>query len=136
METLIALLAGALTTAGIWLMLSGHLLRFLFGLMLISNAVNLAIFTAGRLSMGRPPLLEPGGAPAPEMANALPQALLLTAIVIGFGLFAFALALTIRAFRAFGHLEVDRMRLAEPEPAEPELAGPELARPEKPAGAM
>ncbi len=49
------------------------------------------------------------------MANSLPQALLLTAIVIGFGLFAFALALTIRAYRAFGHLEIDRMRLAEPE---------------------
>ena len=48
------------------------------------------------------------------MANALPQALLLTAIVIGFGLFAFALALTIRAYRSFGHLEVDRMRSAEP----------------------
>ena len=44
----------------------------------------------------------------------LPQALLLTAIVIGFGLFAFALALTIRAYRSFGHLEVDRMRSAEP----------------------
>ncbi|SEC41108.1 Na+/H+ antiporter subunit C [Rhodobacter sp. 24-YEA-8] len=116
METILAILAGALVTAGLWLMLSGNLLRFLFGLMLLSNAVNLAIFAAGRLTEGRPPLLESGGArPVGEMANALPQALLLTAIVIGFGLFAFALALTIRAYRSFGHLEVDRMRLAEPE---------------------
>ncbi|MBJ2150949.1 Na+/H+ antiporter subunit C [Paracoccus sp. IB05] len=116
METILAILAGALVTAGLWLMLSGNLLRFLFGLMLLSNAVNLAIFAAGRLTEGRPPLLEPGGArPVGELANALPQALLLTAIVIGFGLFAFALALTIRAYRSFGHLEVDRMRLAEPE---------------------
>ncbi len=116
METILAILAGVLTTAGLWLMLSGNLLRFLFGLMLISNAVNLAIFAAGRLTEGRPPLLEEGGGlPAHEMANALPQALLLTAIVIGFGLFAFALALTIRAYRSFGHLEADRMRLAEPE---------------------
>lgn len=116
METILAILAGALVTAGLWLMLSGNLLRFLFGLMLLSNAVNLAIFAAGRLTEGRPPLLESGGArPVGEMANALPQALLLTAIVIGFGLFAFALALTIRAYRSFGHLEVDRMRLAERE---------------------
>lgn len=116
METILAILAGALVTAGLWLMLSGNLLRFLFGLMLLSNAVNLAIFAAGRLTEGRPPLLEPGGArPVGEIANALPQALLLTAIVIGFGLFAFALALTIRAYRSFGHLAVDRMRMAEPE---------------------
>lgn len=115
METVLAILAGVLTAAAVWLMLSGNLLRFLFGLLLLSNAVNLAIFAAGRLTKGVPPLLDPGGGlPAREMSNALPQALLLTAIVIGFGLFAFALALTIRAYRSFGHLEVDRMRIAEP----------------------
>ena len=116
METLLAVLAGLLTSAAIWLMLSGNLLRFLYGLLLISNAVNLAILTAGRLTLGAPPLLGPGGAlPESAMANSLPQALLLTAIVIGFGLFAFALALTLKAWRSFGHLEIDRMRLAEPE---------------------
>ncbi|NPD16076.1 Na+/H+ antiporter subunit C [Xinfangfangia sp. D13-10-4-6] len=119
METVLALLSGLLTAAAVWLMLSGNLLRFLFGLLLLSNAVNLAIFAAGRLTGAAPPLLGPGGAlPGHEMANALPQALLLTAIVIGFGLFAFALALTIRAWRSFGHLEVDRMRLAEPDEGE------------------
>lgn len=116
MEAVLAILSGGLTAAAVWLMLSGNLLRFLFGLLLLSNGVNLAILAAGRLTMGTPPLLGPGGALPPEtMANSLPQALLLTAIVIGFGLFAFALALTIRAYRAFGHLDVDRMRLAEPE---------------------
>lgn len=116
MITLLALLSGFLAACAVWLMLSGHLLRFLFGLLLLSNGVNLAIFAAGRLTEGTAPLLGPGGAhPGAEMANALPQALLLTAIVIGFGLFAFALALTIRAYRSFGHLEMDRMRLAEPE---------------------
>lgn len=115
METVLAILSGILTASAIWLMLSGNLLRFLFGLLLLSNAVNLAIFAAGRLTVAVPPLLEPGGTlPAHVMANALPQALLLTAIVIGFGLFAFALALTIRAYRSFGHLEIDRMRRAEP----------------------
>ena len=119
METVLALLSGVLTACAVWLMLSGNLLRFLFGLLLLSNAVNLAIFAAGRLTEGAPPLLGQGGAlPGHEMANSLPQALLLTAIVIGFGLFAFALALTIRAYRSFGHLEIDRMRLAEPEEGE------------------
>lgn len=115
METLVALLAGFLVAVAIWLMLSGNLLRFLFGLLLLSNGVNLAILAAGRLTPGAPPLLGLSGElPPNQMANALPQALLLTAIVIGFGLFAFALALTIRAYRTFGHLEVDRMRAAEP----------------------
>ena len=118
-ETPLALLAGGLTTAAIWLMLSGHVLRFLFGLLLLSNAINLAILAAGQITPGTAPLLGPGGAlPADEMANALPQALLLTAIVIGFGLFAFALALALRAHRQFGHLEADRMRLAEPDEGE------------------
>lgn len=118
METVLALLSGLLTACAVWLMLSGNLLRFLFGLLLLSNAFNLAIFAAGRLTLGAPPLLIDGGTlPGGEMANALPQALLLTAIVIGFGLFAFALALTIRAYRSFGHIELDRMRLAEPEPS-------------------
>lgn len=116
METVFAILCGVLVACAVWLILSGNLLRFLFGLVLLSNAVNLAIFSAGRLTAGAPPLLGLGGeAPDYEMANSLPQALLLTAIVIGFGLFAFALALTIRAYCSFGHLEIDRMRLAEPE---------------------
>ncbi|ARO15983.1 putative monovalent cation/H+ antiporter subunit C (plasmid) [Ketogulonicigenium robustum] len=120
METIVALLSGFLVALAVWLMLSGNLLRFLFGLLLLSNGINLAILAAGRLTAGSPPLLGAGGAlPAAQMANALPQALLLTAIVIGFGLFAFALALTIHAYRTFGHLDVDRMRLAEPQPPGP-----------------
>lgn len=119
METILALVSGFLVATAVYLMLSGNLLRFMFGLLLLSNGINLTIFAAGRLTPAAPPLLGPGGAlPEGVMANALPQALLLTAIVIGFGLFAFALALTIRAYRSFGHLEVDRMRLAEPEKGE------------------
>lgn len=115
METLIALLVGALTAAAMYLMLSGNLLRFLFGLILLSNAANLTIFAAGRLTEGAPPLV-PIGADAPlvPVANALPQALVLTAIVIGFGLFAFALVLSFRAYDSLGTLEVDEMRVAEP----------------------
>ncbi len=61
------------------------------------------------------------------VANALPQALVLTAIVIGFGLFAFALALVFRAYTALGTVDSDEMRIAEP--AEPDRAGPPEAIP-------
>jgi multicomponent Na+:H+ antiporter subunit C len=120
MEPLIAILVGVLTAAAVYLMLSRSLLRFLFGMILISNAANLAIFDAGRLTVGEPPLIPEGAdAPVEAVANALPQALVLTAIVIGFGLFAFALVLAFRAYSDLGTLDTDEMRLAEPK-GEPE----------------
>ena len=105
-------------------MLSGHMLRFIFRLVLISNAANLVIFTAGRMTEGAPPLT-PEGADVPTAlaANALPQALVLTAIVIGFGLFAFVLTLVWRAWTTPGTLDADEMRVAEP-PSEPPSAPP------------
>lgn len=115
MEPLLAILVGAMTAAAIYLMLDRNLLRFLLGLILISNAANLTIFAAGRLTPGSPPLV-PADADAPltVVANALPQALVLTAIVIGFGLFAFALVLALRAYDTLGTLDTSEMRLAEP----------------------
>ena len=115
MEALLAITIGALVAAAVYLMLSGHMLRFIFGLVLISNAANLVIFTAGRMTEGAPPLIAEGAdAPTGSVANALPQALVLTAIVIGFGLFAFALTLVWRAWTTLGTLEADEMRAAEP----------------------
>jgi multicomponent Na+:H+ antiporter subunit C len=115
MESVLAILIGILVAASVYLMLAKSILRFLFGLILISNAANLMIFVAGRLTPGAPPLI-PEGADAPlgTVANALPQALVLTAIVIGFGLFAFALVLAWRAYTQLGTLDSDEMRLAEP----------------------
>ncbi|WP_237067125.1 Na+/H+ antiporter subunit C [Microbulbifer guangxiensis] len=115
METALALLVGILTATGVYLMLARNLLRYLFGLILLSNAANLAIFTAGRLTRASPPLVPAGlEAPAVAVANPLPQALILTAIVIGFGLLAFTLALIVRAYRRLGTLDADDMRVAEP----------------------
>ncbi len=116
MEPVLAIVVGILMTASVYLMLSGNMLRFLFGLILISNAANLVIFTGGRLTPGAPALI-PYGADSPDgdVANALPQALVLTAIVIGFGLLAFALVLVFRAYQSLGTLEADDMRVAEPE---------------------
>jgi len=115
MEELVALVVGILVAGAVYLMLDRSLMRFLFGLTLISNAVNLLIFANGRLTEGAPPLV-PDGAYAPDgvVANALPQALVLTAIVIGFGLFAFSLVLALRAYTQLGTLQTDQMRLAEP----------------------
>jgi len=114
-EVVLSVLVGILFGSAIYMMMARSLMRFLFGLILISNGANLAIFTAGRLSAGAPPLIDKGAdLPVAESANALPQALVLTAIVIGFGLFAFALVLTFRANSELGTLDTDAMRVAEP----------------------
>ena len=116
MEPVLAIVVGILMTAAVYLMLSGNMLRFLFGLILISNAANLVMFTGGRLTAGAPALIPYGAdSPAGDVANALAQALVLTAIVIGFGLLAFALVLVFCAYQSLGTLEADRMRVAEPE---------------------
>ena len=116
METVLAVVIGVLFAASAYVMLSRNIIKFLFGLILISNAANLAIFTAGRLTWAAPPLV-PEGALMPDgvVANALPQALILTAIVISFGLLAFALVLVYRAYEELGTVDSDRMRAAEPE---------------------
>ncbi len=115
MEMLLALSVGALVAASVYLMLDRNILRFLFGLALLSNAVNLLIFASGRLTPGAPPLIDAGEyAPTGVVANALPQALVLTAIVIGFGLLAFTLALVYRTFMTLGTVNSDEMRVAEP----------------------
>jgi len=115
MEGLVALLVGVLVAASVYLMLARNFLRFLFGLILLSNAANLIIFASGRLTMGSPALVPYGEyRPLEEVGNALPQALVLTAIVIGFGLLAFTLALAFEAHRRLRTLDSDEMRLAEP----------------------
>ena len=116
MELLVAIMVGVLVACSVHLMLARNVLRFIFGLILISNAANLTIFAAGRLTPEAPPLIPYGeDAPVDVVANALPQALVLTAIVIGFGLFAFALTLVYRTYQNLDTLNSDEMRLAEPE---------------------
>jgi multicomponent Na+:H+ antiporter subunit C len=115
MEILVALLVGFMFGASVYLMLSRNWIRYLFGFVVIGNAVNLLLFAVGRVELGRPALV-PDGLLAPEgpVANSLPQALILTAIVIGFGLLAFALVLASRAWAELETVDVDAMRVAEP----------------------
>ncbi|MGR5143283.1 Na+/H+ antiporter subunit C [Photobacterium sp. DNB23_23_1] len=114
MEVLWSIVVGFFVTAGVYLMLERHILRILLGLILISNAVNLAIFTAGRLTPGNPPLINTNAVLPPDgAADPLPQALILTAIVIGFGLLVFALMLLYRAYMETGSADIDDMQHSE-----------------------
>jgi multicomponent Na+:H+ antiporter subunit C len=117
MQTLCALLAGIMVAASVYLILDRNLIRFIFGLVLAGNAINLLIFTTGRLTSRRPPLIPNTMATGQGLfANALPQALILTAIVIGFALLAFVFILFYRAYQALGTVETEFMRAAEDDP--------------------
>ena len=119
METPLAILVGVLFAGGLYLVMQRNLLRFVFGLLLLSGSVNMLIFTAGRLTRGTAPIIPEGfTAPPTETANALPQALVLTAIVIGFGLIVFAMVLLLRTYERLGTIDTGELaeRLEAPRP--------------------
>ena len=107
MEVLFAVASGVLYTAGIYLMLRRRLAQLIIGLGLLSNGTNLLIFTAGGLTRSHPPLVPSGEPLLPPYSDPVPQALVLTAIVIGFGLLAFALVLAHRVHSTLGTDDVD-----------------------------
>jgi multicomponent Na+:H+ antiporter subunit C len=115
MESILAIAVGVLVASAVFLILARDLIRVMLGLAILSNAANLLIFTSGRVTRDAPPIV-PENVKVPEglVANPLPQALILTAIVIGFSLLAFALVLSYRAFATMRTVDVDAMRLAEP----------------------
>lgn len=120
MEGLIALLATLYLAAAIYLLLSRHVVRMLLGIALLGNGVNLILFVSGRLTRSVPPVMV--GAEEvlrADAANPLPQALILTAIVISFSFFAFLLVLAYRAYQDLGTDDTADMRLAEPDLPEP-----------------
>ena len=117
METVLAFLCGILMAASVYLMLSRNLVKFLFGLILNTSAVNLLVFNSGGLTRSNAPFLTMAGTPGySNMANSVPQALILTAIVISFALLACALVLAYRAYQELGTVNTNEMRIAEPEP--------------------
>ena len=116
MESVLASLVGLIAAAAIYLILSRALIRVLLGIMLLGNSVILLIFVAGRLTTAVPPIVPKGATvPGGVFANPLPQALILTAIVIGFAMFAFLVVLAFRAYQEMDADNTDHMRLAEPE---------------------
>lgn len=108
MELLLAIASGTLYAVGIYLMLRRRLAQLIIGLGLLSNGTNLLIFAAGGLTRGRPPVLADGASVLElPFADPVPQALVLTAIVIGFGLLAFSLVLAHRVHGTVGSDDVD-----------------------------
>ena len=103
MELLISLIIGLLTAVGVFLVLRGRTFPVVLGLTVLSYAVNLFIFSAGRLVIDGAAVLNSGLA----TPDPVPQALVLTAIVIGFAMTAFAVILAIRARADLGNDHVD-----------------------------
>jgi len=104
MEILISIAIGTLVACGIYLMLRARTMDVVIGLTLLSYGVNLFLFASGRLTSNAAALISPDAA---AYADPLPQALVLTAIVIGFGMTAFLVVLAIRAFGDLGNDHVD-----------------------------
>ncbi|MAD47603.1 MAG: Na+/H+ antiporter subunit C [Oceanospirillaceae bacterium] len=103
METIYAICVGAMTTGGIFLVLRGYTFAVVLGLTLLSYAVNLFLFASGNLKINAAAIL----GESEQYADPLPQALVLTAIVIGFAMTAFALILALRARSDLGNDQVD-----------------------------
>ncbi|HEJ2966706.1 TPA: NADH-quinone oxidoreductase subunit K [Pseudomonas aeruginosa] len=104
----------AMMGCGLFLMLSRQIMRIVFGVMLLSASVNLTIFLAGRIGPNPPPVMRAGETVLEVgAANPLPQALVLTAIVIGFSLVAFVAALALQTFRSTGTLDSRELDQAE-----------------------
>ena len=111
MTLLLAIAAGALYAAGLYMMMHRVLVKLVIGLALLANASNLLIFAAAGITRGRAPLIPLDGAlDAGQVADPVPQALILTAIVIGFGVLAFTVTLLQRTYEVVGSDDLDEMR--------------------------
>lgn len=104
MEAIFALTLGCVTACGIYLILRPRTFSVVLGLTLLSYAVNLYLFAMGRLQGGRPPIYDPA---IGEYADPLPQALVLTAIVIGLAMTAFSVVVALRMHAELRHDHVD-----------------------------
>jgi multicomponent Na+:H+ antiporter subunit C len=110
MEAVLAVAIGVLYATGLYLIMRRSLVRLILGLALMGHAANLLIFTVGRLVRSDPPLIAEGAEKlVPPYADPLPQALILTAIVIGFGVQAFAVVLIKRAFKITDMQDIDHI---------------------------
>lgn len=107
MELVIAISVGIVFGAGVWLILRPRTFQLITGLMLMSYAVNLFIFAMGRLWVNQPPITQTTGIDPTQFADPLPQALVLTAIVIGFATTALYLVIMIGARGLTGSDHVD-----------------------------
>jgi multicomponent Na+:H+ antiporter subunit C len=109
-ELILAFVVGGLYAAAVYTMLRRSIVRLVIGLVLLGHAANLLIFAAANMTRARPPVVPPGAdRPVPPYADPVPQALILTSIVIGFAVLAFTLVLLKRAYQAVGTDDLARM---------------------------
>ena len=122
MSVVLAFVIGGLYAAGLYMMMRRSIVKLIIGLALLSHAANLLIFTAGGLMRAAPPLIpdDANQLAAGTYADPLPQALILTAIVISFGVLAFALVLIHRTHETVGTDDLDEMKATDMEPARKE----------------
>lgn len=110
MEIVLAILVGVLYTAGVYMLLRRSILKFIIGIIFLSNATNLLVFISSGITAGQPAFVD-GTTPSPNnLAEPLPQALVLTAIVIGFGIVVFTLALKFKFFETTGTDDLDQLQ--------------------------
>jgi multicomponent Na+:H+ antiporter subunit C len=109
MELLLAVVAGVLYATGLYLMLRRRLAQLIIGLGLLSNGSNILILAAAGVTRGKPPLITEPPMTADQFADPVPQSLILTAIVIGFGVLAFALVLAHRVHQSSGSDDIDTL---------------------------
>ena len=111
MELVLAIVAGSLYACGLYLMLRRRLAQLIIGLSLLANGSNILIFAAAGVTRGQPPIVEDSAGPVASFADPVPQSLILTSIVIGFGVLAFALVLAHRVHASAGSDDIDAIRL-------------------------
>lgn len=112
MESIMTVVAGTLITIGTYLVLARSLLHVILGTVVFSHGVNLMLLTMAGLKQGAPPLL---GGEVGAYTDPLPQALLLTAIVISFALTSYFLVLAYRTFTELGTDDLKQLRGSEDE---------------------
>lgn len=115
MEYVVASSVGTLTAAGVYLILRLRAFPVILGMAMLSYAVNVFLFSTGRLAVDLPPVLEKSAA---AYTDPLPQALVLTAIVISFGMTAVLVMIALGAFFENGDDRIDMD--AEPEAGDTE----------------
>ncbi len=111
MGLVLSILIGVMYAAGLYLMLRRSLVKLILGIIFLSNATNLVIFVSGGLTKAKPAFIETGQTMIRgQVSDPLPQALILTAIVIGFGITAFSLALLYRFYKVNETEDLDMVK--------------------------
>lgn len=113
MEIVLAILVGVLYTAGVYMMLRRSILKFIIGLIFLSNATNLLVFISSGISAGEPAFVDGAAGLSNNLSDPLPQALVLTAIVIGFGIVVYTMALKYKFFETTGTDDLDQLKQTE-----------------------